>query len=129
MARVIGTAATFAAVVIAWSFFRAPSLEVGFRIVLGMLHQNEGASWQQIFGDLSVTTFLVYLCGAMVISFLLPNSNELMERFMQTAGEHPHPASPRTWRVIAVVSAILFCTAVLSQFGTTLKSPFIYFQF
>jgi alginate O-acetyltransferase complex protein AlgI len=129
LARVVGTAATFAAVIIAWAFFRAPSLEAGTRIVLGMLHQNEGASWQQIFGDLSVTTFLVYLCGAMVIAFLLPNSNELMERFMQTGGEHSHPTSPHTGRVVAIVSAILFCTAVLTQFGTTQKSPFIYFQF
>jgi hypothetical protein len=82
-----------------------------------------------VFGDLGVMTFLLYLAGAMVIAFLLPNSNELMDRFMQTVAERVDSAWPDKGRVIAVVSAILFCAAIVSQFGTTLKSPFIYFQF
>jgi alginate O-acetyltransferase complex protein AlgI len=127
--RVVSTAATFAAVVVAWAYFRAPSVEAGTRIVLGMVDWKEGASWPQVFGDRGAVTFLVYLAGAMAIVFVLPNSNELVERFMQPAAERVHPSWPNEGRVVAVVSAILFCAAVVSQFGTTLKSPFIYFQF
>jgi hypothetical protein len=97
--------------------------------VLGLVGWKEGASWRQVFGDLAGMTCLVYLAGAMVIAFLLPNSNELIERYMQTAPERVHRAWPDRGRVVAVVSAVLFCAAVASQFGTTLKSPFIYFQF
>jgi hypothetical protein len=82
-----------------------------------------------VFGDHSAAACLPYLAAAMLIAFLLPESNVLVQRFMEAPGPLGEGSRRGAGTLVAAASAFLFCASLLSQLGTIFMSPLIYFQF
>lgn len=125
---------TFAAVVVAWVFFRADSLDVAWSLARAMAGANGVAlprSWLEPLaarwggaipawlgvggmGTLAGWPELAWIAAGLAVVWGLPNTQEIMARRWE-----PSPA----WAV--AVAAL----AVFSIFGLTRASPFIYFNF
>lgn len=143
-------AATFLAVVFAWAFFRAPDLTTAIDVSGGMLGFNgislpksmqsysglfalanlqpsyNGIRWID-FGGIRVPI----LMGAMVIAWIMPNTQELFEKFKPCIEQMARPGSKARlyWHPSAswaIVISMLFVVCVLNMNNV---SEFLYFQF
>ena len=106
MPRWAGVVLTFVFVCAAWILFRAESIGDALRIYAGAAKFSASGlkvSWNDI----------LYMAGAFFIIFLLPPANSFVRKF------RPCPAA---W--IAAMALL-----VLSLFGMTKSTPFIYFNF
>lgn len=116
---------TFLAVVVAWVFFRATSLDSAMSILASMTGQNG-------FGTPSLAAFLVpaiFLLGAVI----LPNTQQITNYIPPAGTSDRHLARPipeaLRWKLSsqwAVYVGVLFA---LSLMFMTQVSEFIYFQF
>ena len=107
-------ALTFLFVNTAWVFFRAPTLKVALRVLKSMYLPD----FQHPFAIQNPAGFdfklhLAVLAIASFIAFLLPNTNELAERF-----------KPRWAYAVFITAAFALGFALLEK-----QSPFLYWQF
>lgn len=131
--RVAGWAITFVAVVFAWVFFRAETLDGAVTIASAMVGLGGGTSpanaasltagWEQV----------AYLAGAAFIAFALPNTQELLSRYRPAL--HFDPAHARFsvyrfyWRPNAAWGLAFVAMLVLGVFAMTEPTEFLYFEF
>jgi alginate O-acetyltransferase complex protein AlgI len=144
---------TFFCVVFGWVYFRAPDLPTANRIVVGMLGLNGaalpdaiasrlGPLWP-VLQELGVQSFLggggvfmgtwCWIALGAAIAFLMPNTQEIMNRFEPAFVEGVLQLSPYssrfTWhprRRDAVLVGLLLAVSVLALSRPT---EFLYFQF
>lgn len=126
--------ATFSAVMLAWVFFRATSLDQALDF-LGRLFGNTGQSgFSQLPTSLHGSLYL--LLAACIIAWLLPNSRQWFHRYrpgLQTQQDLPLRLA-RYWQPWAFrintrwlcLSALLLCSGILALAQV---SEFLYFQF
>lgn len=128
----VGVISTFLLVVVAWVIFRADSLKAAKVIILGMFRAHKGAHWDVILNSASLITFISYLLISMSIVWLLPNIYEmldLLEKRINILDQDGRREAEMLCVLVAVVCTLLFCISLISTFGVTVKSPFLYFQF
>ena len=122
---------TFAAVCVAWVFFRASDFSTAIDLLRAMAGEN---GWR-VRGAVALDrSHLLGVLGGLVVVFCLPNIYVLMERFrpvLTDLGALRHAVLPpwAGWRpgaAWAVASAAAFCLAALL---ISKESPFLYFQF
>ncbi|MEM6986958.1 MAG: MBOAT family protein [Pseudomonadota bacterium] len=149
-----GRLITFLAVVIAWVYFRAESLEAANGMLVGMLGLNGAvipSHWQLYFGPiaaplevlgfqfgnmktLSQISVLPWLVVVFAIAFFAPNTQQILHAYdpalmtdrKQTISPAPAWLSWRPSRVWVLVVGVLAAWAV---FGRTTTSQFLYFNF
>ncbi len=126
--RLAGQALTFLAVVVAWVFFRADSLDTALSVLRSMAFLD--APLRPDGKVEGVNTIL----GLLAIAFLAPNSQEIMARFR--AGNHPFRVKVRpprwgwlAWRPTPVWTIATALLALVAAFNLTRVSTFLYFQF
>jgi alginate O-acetyltransferase complex protein AlgI len=127
--RLAGVTLTFAAVVVAWVFFRSPDLAAALTMLSAMA--GAGATAPAAFNSADAAPIAIL----MLIAFLAPNSLEIM-RQAKMALALPHPDEgilAGGWKPSAawgVATGLLTATAIL---GVLLamgdESKFLYFQF
>ncbi len=131
---VAATVLTFAAVSVAWVFFRAESFTAAFAMFAGLCGADSGAQ-----SVLSVDALYSYpiLFIAAVLVWRAPNALELLERFRNIAlpetppsGDAGGVAAVPLWRNM-ILMAGLGCLTALAIFSLMITGPyeFIYFQF
>lgn len=146
---------TFLAVVLAWVYFRAPTLESANHIVAAMLGmQGIGlpsgilnrlgslsatlSQWGVTAlpgGGLQLVTNVLWLVAAAIIAFIMPNTAQLFQRFEPVLYEEGarfaslRPILSLQWRASAAWA--LGCAVLLTLSLLTLGqvSEFLYFQF
>ncbi|MEZ5985237.1 MAG: MBOAT family protein [Hyphomonas sp.] len=116
--RLFAWAVTLLATIIAWVFFRAGTTHGAFNMVYSMFMMAEGISI-----DVPSTTLAV-LCGAALVSFLLPNTKQISAAFntMKFKISLLHPV------VFGCFSGAAAGFAYLAALRVT-QSPFLYFNF
>jgi hypothetical protein len=118
--RIISTALTFIAVVVAWVFFRSEN----FASAMLMLEGMTGAAGR---GDWLSRRFVV-LCGiGLVIVFFAPNTQELCSRYAPAADFYG--PQNRFFRLNAVTGSIIGTVLFVSILLLGKHSEFLYFQF
>jgi alginate O-acetyltransferase complex protein AlgI len=151
--RIAAAALTFLAVVVAWVFFRATSLDGALAMLSGMsglngveLPSNWLSRWGQV-GDwlsrhgvrfVDTTTFagrsvLNWIAVGLAVAWLLPNTQELMGSFapaLDYRDDRPIRPSRLYWKPTPAWTAFAVAVAVLALlYMSTGFSEFIYFQF
>ena len=111
--RALARTLTLLAVMLAWVFFRAPSLEGAFDILLALGGANG-------LGSPSASIAVVTLVA---VAWTLPNSQEFVDDARKVG------RSPLRWRPNGVVAAALAGCLILSISQMSKVSAFIYFQF
>ncbi|MGO4380689.1 MBOAT family protein [Pseudoduganella sp. RAF19] len=145
---------TFAAVCVAWVFFRAPDLNGALRIVSGMAGL-QGVSLPDAIGvrigalktvldglsirwELGGATRFVLTWGwvtiAAAIAFLMPNTQQIVRGFepaLDYEDEAPKTAIARAveWRPLPSRAVVIGVLAVLGVLSLHRPSDFLYFQF
>jgi alginate O-acetyltransferase complex protein AlgI len=121
-------ALTFAAVGLAWIFFRAADLGAAMRMLEGIIGlADPTGTVPLVAGDRLAT--LRYLAGAAIV-FLLPNSQTLIEPERQRgAGEPSLPQVPLAWRGNLGWGVALGALAALSVATFSQVSEFLYWRF
>ncbi len=116
---------TLLAVVIAWVFFRAPTLDSA----IAMLRVMAG------FGDTGVQSTLananaavILGLGAMIVLFM-PNTQQLMQHEPYYLGSPHDPAQIMTWRPKLEWALAVTAMATCSVIFISRQSVFLYFQF
>ena len=117
---------TFIAVMIAWSFFRAPDIASAFKIVTGMAGIN-GISLVTEMDTLGA----IMLFLASFVAFYMPNTNEL---FLFTEKEQEAQSTPRSilplkWSPSVLWGIAVGCIFALCVLNIERTSDFIYAQF
>ncbi len=150
--NVLGTTITFLAVVIAWVFFRSPSLDKALSIITGMCGAN-GISLPEIwrgklgnFGYWLITHHVKFtampsfaglqevywITAGLIISWFLPNTQQVMDRFVISLDSVSSGAGKiykLKWRPTVAWALILSVMASYSLLSLTKVSEFLYFQF
>jgi alginate O-acetyltransferase complex protein AlgI len=137
MIRYVAAAATFVAVLVAWTFFRADSFSGALKMISGLF--GEPRMWalqlgppqywgaHRLFRDPLQAVLLIYCAFH---CFCLPSTRVLFWHFiLPSSAAAPHP-SGMNWRPSfpwAILSAMLFSAAVWLMLED--KREFIYFQF
>jgi hypothetical protein len=128
--RALAWALTFAAVVVAWVFFRAPDLATAVRLLTAMAGEGTAAP---AFADTAQA--LAAAAALLLLARLAPSTQELTGYVGPGAHEpQPQPAAPPApprlaWRPSpgwAVATGALLALALLSL---SKVSEFLYFQF
>ncbi|WP_307581102.1 MBOAT family O-acyltransferase [Pseudoduganella violaceinigra] len=148
--RLAGWALTFAAVLLAWVFFRAADLPSALRIVAGMAGQHgvalpdavgsrlgalgqwllqHGVGWSLGGGAQFIETWS-WVAAAGLVAFCAPNTQQIMHRFAP-ALDHDGLAPPARLAWVPVQSHALMTgmLAVLCLLALARPSEFLYFQF
>jgi len=122
----LGWAATFLAVVVAWVFFRADSLASATIVLKGMLGLTHPQSVPYI-ANIQIVTLLILLA----LSTLAPNAYQILGQYSPSLQRPQLPARLLAWKpniawatALGVVAALSF-----SQMLSGAPSEFIYFQF
>ena len=127
--RVAGYALTFIAVVVAWVFFRATTLDAAVRMLQAMTHfvpDRCGTNcFETVFRNIRVppTSFgylgAFFVCGFAIV-WTLPTTQACSNRMLEVSGRPAWLAS----------GALLFCVALLAFVNAShATSEFIYFNF
>ena len=128
----LGVLLTFTVVVIAWVFFRADTIHSAEAIIVAMAGLQDAVIWESVFDKLSSLTFIFYLIVSMVIIWVFPNAYELLNLLEKSisVGDHEKQRVSSMVSVSAgIITAALIGVSLTSTFGTTVISPFLYFQF
>jgi D-alanyl-lipoteichoic acid acyltransferase DltB (MBOAT superfamily) len=153
--RILGIGTTFLAVCIAWVFFRAQTHTAAFSILASMLGLNGlslpsamapllggltsvGVSFDGMFknGLAQWSTGVVWLAGLAAITWLTPNTQQILNRYEPTLDGNSGRLSGLHWRWFqwqptwgyATFTALLgICAAAFMLVGS--YSEFLYFQF
>jgi hypothetical protein len=148
--RIAGRLLTFGAVVVAWVFFRAETIDAALVMLNGMAGGRGAVLPEAWLGKLGGTGQWLTLAGIaagdiiapdsikalrlalplLIFCWLFPNTQELMRRFRPALNYHVAAVPGRLiWQPTlpwAVATATLAAYAILSMSG---KSEFLYFQF
>jgi alginate O-acetyltransferase complex protein AlgI len=134
---------TFAAVLIAWVPFRAPSFDAALRMLAGMTGGNGiagpggggdsllGVAYgAALYGGIDETIALAALA---LVTFLAPNTQEIMARYRPGLPTFPtaDPAAPRfvAWQVQPAWALVMVGALLLALSRMSGISPFLYYQF
>ena len=126
-ARTAAVLLTFFAVTLAWVLFRAQNLGDAGRMLAALFHIGPKApsAW------VSFRSALLLLVGICIVTFLLPNTNQIFAKFDPVLGlsgeqlQHRASLSRLDWKVALVLSGMFVFTVLhLSR-----VSPFLYYQF
>ncbi|KAB8041442.1 MBOAT family O-acyltransferase [Janthinobacterium aquaticum] len=128
--RLAGGCATFLAVVLAWVFFRASSLEVAFDVLKAMAGGTLTAQMHDaVLGVnriMQLSTCLGWLAVCAATALLLPNAYQLLGRGLQLDLERRMEG----WRGSVWLGAMLLCCLLLLAISETRGvSEFLYFNF
>lgn len=149
-----GRLITFLAVVVAWVYFRAESLDAANSVLAGM-SGIEGAvipaHWQLYFGPLAAPleqigfqfaemstlsriSVLPWLVGVFAIAFFAPNTQQILHAWdpalMTDRKQVIRPAHPwLSWRPSRTWVCVVSILAAWAVFGRTTTSQFLYFNF
>jgi len=119
--RAAGAALTFLAVVVAWVFFRAPSLDAASNVLQGMAGLRG-------MGAVAETRELAWVAVLLAIAWGLPNTQQfvtwLRSGIAARAGAY---ASSYSWPVLGALSVVISLLAMIN--GSRGVSEFIYFNF
>ncbi len=152
--RAVARLLTFLAVVIAWVFFRAESLDAAMAVIAGLVG-GDGfiipAHWQRYFGPaaslvqsigfefgelnyLNRISALPLIGLCLAIAFWMPNTQQIMHRFdpalMTDKKQRIVPTiALLSWRANFIWVAIISVMAAWAVFGSTTTSQFLYFNF
>lgn len=155
LGRLSSASLTFVAVTVAWVFFRADSAATGWRIVSSMAGQNGFAlpekylikfgplmsqlkQWGVAFREMNYcegSNEVVYIALALLLVWLAPNVQQLMNRFepylniMAGKAKLPDPPAWLFWQPSLIWMAALVICALASVFFMSRAGAFIYFQF
>lgn len=137
MPRPLGLIATFLAVVVAWVFFRAPTLNVAGHMLKAMFDVTH-LDLARAFANriIAPNAALPILLILLAIALAAPNTSEIFYRARpaireQTTAPHRNPAIPTVliwrpgWRWGAALGLLLAASFV--RLGG--DSPFLYFRF
>jgi alginate O-acetyltransferase complex protein AlgI len=127
----LGRLLTFAAVVVAWVFFRADSLAAAKALLEGMAGLNGITKADPYYFGI---TQLRWLAAMFVIVWALPNAQQMLHRHRPALETYPGEVSPPRWqrlawrpaRAWALLTAALLVAAVINL---TRVSEFLYYQF
>jgi len=139
--RVAGVGLTFLAVVVAWVFFRAPSLDAASNVLQGMaglrgvVLPEEWRSALAIagvrFGHLESfggTRQLVWVGVLLAIAWVLPNTQEVVAWLKSGIAARARAyVSSYSWPALGVLSVLISLLAMIN--GSRGVSEFIYFNF
>ncbi len=133
---------TFLFVIVAWVFFRAPSMGAAIAMLQAMVGVNgavdaSATGWQAMLfwhgfppGTPGWLGGIIWIAIGLVISLLCPNLQEIMRRYRPTL-DALRPMHTWTWRARmpeAVASAALLLVA-LAAIAVGQPTAFLYFQF
>jgi D-alanyl-lipoteichoic acid acyltransferase DltB (MBOAT superfamily) len=119
---------TFLAISVAWVFFRADSLDHAAAIVHAMLGGN-GWGMQSVHGLLGPAA-RNYLLAGLLIVWLAPNTQQIMQRFRPALDMPAGMLLTRLlWRPSYKWAAVHALILLLGLMSISELSPFIYFQF
>ena len=154
--KLAATLLTFAAVCVAWVFFRAPDMPVALTILKGMaggfglaLPDALAAYLLPLQPMLAALGVVFYLGGgtafvetwtsialAALIAFGLPNTQQIMRRFEPALDFHGAAAAKRhgaarwlTWRATPAWAGAIALLALASLLALNRPAQFLYFQF
>jgi alginate O-acetyltransferase complex protein AlgI len=126
----IGWLLTFLAVVVAWVFFRATSIEISLDILRAMLHGTFSASpSDSLLGVnriMAVDECLAWLAGCAAIAFFMPNAYQLIGKGIVEAAES---RLSQALGAVALGSALASTFMLLAISETRGVSEFLYFNF
>lgn len=129
----MATGLTFVSVVAGWVFFRADSLQAATGMLRAMAIPHGPAGWSAVMPTLSKIEFVARLLSAAAIVWLLPNAYQFFERAHQDGLMRLRTAAlafvSRFPVLLGVAFSVIAVVSVVSQFGTRVSSPFLYFQF
>jgi D-alanyl-lipoteichoic acid acyltransferase DltB (MBOAT superfamily) len=131
LARIASRLLTFVAVVYAWAMFRAVDLASAMAVMSAM---------SGLTGEATISLFKPAVAAPMLILLLIwvwvmPNTQELMQRYRPAFGFQPRELAAGRWQVaIAWRPSARWCTALglvllVSLLNLSELSEFIYFQF
>jgi len=125
--RIGATAVTFAAVALAWVFFRSADVDTALRMLEGIAGFSDPAGIATpASGDwLAVARYL----AGLVIVFLLPNSQTLIEGARQRAADTAPTITPLVWRGPLGWGIAMGALAALSVATFSQVSEFLYWRF
>jgi len=120
LARLAGFILTFAAVVVAWVFFRADSIAQALSILATMADPGH-----IVLGHSEITKAALIAIYA-VAAWCLPNTQQIMryDHTNRTVGEHFRDVQMRPWFLCASAAVLAFGILGIQQ-----HSEFIYFRF
>ena len=150
-----GRLLTFLAVVVAWVFFRAVTLDGAIAMLQAMAGLNGIILPERLIAPLPMAASLVQAIGIevgpividdlklvvlipvlLLVCWLAPNSQEITRHFHPALLPKSFEGSVKgrfaealAWRPNTAWSVVIGCAAVLSILGLTSVSEFIYFQF
>ncbi len=138
--RLVSWMVTFAAVVLAWVFFRAATVGSACRALAGLIGVQSGQSAFVHNGivrvlDLPILVgarmaLIVGVCAvalSLATVLLLPNVPEIF-RYREYR-RAPEAGSPISWKPSAVWSIVVAVTFAIALFGMWQRMEFLYFQF
>ncbi|MES2179180.1 MAG: MBOAT family protein [Gemmatimonadota bacterium] len=151
ISRIAGGALTFLAVVIAWVFFRAPSVSVALEILRGMCGANGldlPPRWLAVLTSAGIPLRewgvtgsgldrfggipqVVWIMTLLAVVWLLPNTQEFMRNYrpaLDAPDSNTH-AGAIVWTPTAWWAVVLACAAVVAVASMTRISTFLYYQF
>ena len=150
--RIVAQALTFLAVVVAWVFFRATSIDAALIVLKGMAGFNgiempfkwlakwgAAGNWLSLHGvrfhdsPTFASGLLYWIVGGLAIVWLAPNTQQIMEWFDPALNYRPEPRPSMLWLRWRPTMRWALASVVVAYFGMLYMSSgfseFIYFQF
>jgi alginate O-acetyltransferase complex protein AlgI len=134
IALAAGRLVTFAAVVVAWVFFRAATLDSAFAILKAMAGMNGTSLAAGALGTTYRDGELAWLMALLAFVWVLPNTYQIMERYppaLASAAQYAIAGRLRfmRWRPTWAWAAAFCALAIASVLGISRESVFLYYQF
>ena len=132
---IAGSVLTFAAVVVAWVFFRATNVQRAIA-VLGSMGGLSQATASPVHYEVSTgllpmlgSSVAPWVCVLSLIAWFAPNSQQIMDRLQKTGAVETLSTKPilRIAMIPAIYFLIVFCASINEVRNSV--SPFIYFNF
>lgn len=131
ISKTVSVLLTFICVIIGWVYFRADSVSIANKVVLAMFGCTKHTGWADIFNIHTESYLLIYLISAFSIVWFSPNIYKVMEQVEDVLEKKTiiNSYANLICYIAALFLSILFLGSIISQFGTNVNSPFLYFQF
>lgn len=129
IARVLGWALTFVAVMVAWVVFRADSVATAVTLYKGMLGLNAGAGMFHEFAQLPFRKheFFRLVAVALIIALALPPTIALSRWIPRASALASDPKRERAFAALSALACFGLLAWCVSKLGS--YSPFLYFRF
>ena len=119
---------TFIAVVVAWVPFRAVTLAQAGDVLAGMAGLN-GVSMPLPLDEGSVGLAWAWILALLAITWLAPNTQEIMARHLPQMRDAASVAGSLSWRLEPRYAALAALAAIIALGHLGNVSEFLYFQF